>query len=98
MRSNSVHGEGRYIYFNYSVLHSLLISFQSRFKPYPLPPTYIKGEQGVPRKRSVYRLIYLFLAFNATFSNISAISWRPVLVMEEAGVPGENHRPWASNW
>jgi hypothetical protein len=25
--------------------------------------------------------------FNATFSNISAISWRPVLVVEEAGVP-----------
>jgi hypothetical protein len=31
------------------------------------------------------------------FNNISAISWRPVLVVEEAGVPGENHRPWASN-
>jgi hypothetical protein len=28
--------------------------------------------------------------FNATFNNISAISWRPVLVVEEAGVPGEN--------
>jgi hypothetical protein len=28
--------------------------------------------------------------FNATFSNISAISWQPVLVVEEAG---ENHRP-----
>ena len=28
---------------------------------------------------------------NATFNNISAISWRPVLVVEEAGVPGENH-------
>jgi hypothetical protein len=42
-------------------------------------------------------LIDLFLVFNATFSNISAIPWRPVLVMEEAGVPGENHRPWASN-
>jgi hypothetical protein len=40
----------------------------------------------------------LFLVFNATFSNISAISWQPVLVVEEAGVPGENHRPWASNW
>jgi hypothetical protein len=26
--------------------------------------------------------------FNATFSNISAISWRPVLVVEEAGVTG----------
>jgi hypothetical protein len=36
--------------------------------------------------------------FNATFNNILAISWRPVLVVEEAGVPGENHRPWASNW
>jgi hypothetical protein len=36
--------------------------------------------------------------FNTTFSNISVISWRPVLVVEEAGVPGENHRPWASNW
>ena len=28
--------------------------------------------------------------FNATFSNISAISWRPVLVVEEAGVPEED--------
>ena len=39
-----------------------------------------------------------FIVLNATFSNISAISWRPVLVVEEVGVPGENHRPWASNW
>jgi hypothetical protein len=36
-----------------------------------------------------------FIELNATCSNISAISWRPVLVVEEAG---ENHRPWASNW
>jgi hypothetical protein len=27
---------------------------------------------------------------------LSAISWQTVLVVEEAGVPGENHRPWAS--
>jgi hypothetical protein len=39
-----------------------------------------------------------FIVLNTTFSNISAISWRPVLVVDEAGVPGENHRPWASNW
>ena len=39
-----------------------------------------------------------FWCFNATFSNISAISWQPVLVVEEAGVPGENHRQWESNW
>jgi len=36
--------------------------------------------------------------FNATFSNISAISWRPVLVVEEDGVLGENYRSWTSNW
>ena len=29
---------------------------------------------------------------NATFNNISAISWRSVLLMEETGEPGENHR------
>jgi hypothetical protein len=39
-----------------------------------------------------------FWCFNATFSNISAISWRPVCVVEEGGVLGENHPPWASNW
>jgi hypothetical protein len=39
-----------------------------------------------------------FWWFNATFSNISTILWRQVLVVEEAGVSGENHRPWASNW
>jgi hypothetical protein len=44
------------------------------------------------------RLIDLFIVFNATFSNISAKSWRPVLVVEEAGVRRENHRPLASNW
>jgi hypothetical protein len=42
--------------------------------------------------------VYDFFCFNATFSNISAISWQPVLVVEEAGVPRENHRPWESNW
>jgi hypothetical protein len=32
----------------------------------------------------------IFWCFNATFSNILAISWQPVLVVEEPGVPGEN--------
>ena len=39
----------------------------------------------------------LILVFNATFSNISAISWRPGLVVEETIVPGVNHQPWESN-
>ena len=36
--------------------------------------------------------------FNTTFSNISATSWWSVLVVEEAGVHGENHRTVASHW
>ena len=43
-------------------------------------------------------LIDSFIVFNATFSNISTISRRPVLVVEETGIPWENHQPWASNW
>ena len=31
-----------------------------------------------------------FMVSNATFNNISAISWRSVL-LEETGVPGEKH-------
>jgi hypothetical protein len=38
------------------------------------------------------------LMINTTFNNISAISWRSVLLVEETGVPGENHRPVASHW
>jgi len=34
-----------------------------------------------------------FMVFNATFNNISVISWWSVLFVEETGVPGENHRP-----
>jgi hypothetical protein len=34
-----------------------------------------------------------FMVFNATFNNISVISWRSVLLVEETGVPRENHRP-----
>jgi hypothetical protein len=32
-----------------------------------------------------------FMVFNATFNNISVISWWSVLLVEETGVPGENH-------
>jgi hypothetical protein len=38
-----------------------------------------------------------FMAFNATFKNISDISWLSVLLVEETGVPEENHRPAASH-
>ena len=33
------------------------------------------------------------MVLNATFNNISAISWWSVLLVEETVVPGDNHRP-----
>ena len=38
------------------------------------------------------------MVFKATFNNISTISWRRVLLAEETGVPGDNHRHAASHW
>ena len=42
--------------------------------------------------------IVCFMVLSATFNNISVISWRSVLLVEETGGPGENHRPVASHW
>jgi len=39
------------------------------------------------------------MVLNATFNNISSvISWRSVLLVEETGGPGENHRPVPGHW
>jgi hypothetical protein len=37
------------------------------------------------------------MVFNATFNNISVMSWRSALLVEETGIPRENHRPAASH-
>jgi hypothetical protein len=44
-----------------------------------------------------YKIRFRFIAFNATFNNISVLSWRSVLLVEETRVPREN-RPAASHW
>ena len=38
------------------------------------------------------------MVFNTTFKNISVISWWSVLLVEETGVPRENHWPSTSHW
>jgi hypothetical protein len=38
------------------------------------------------------------MVFNATFNNISAISWQSVLLVEETGLHRENQRPAAIHW
>ena len=42
-------------------------------------------------------VVVVVMVFNATFNNISAISWWSVLLVDETGVPRENHRPAASH-
>jgi len=37
------------------------------------------------------------MVFNATFNNISVISWLSVLLVKETRVSGENHRSVASH-
>ena len=56
-----------------------------------------------PNTKCIYSLLILynvvwFMVFNATFSNISVISWWSVLSVEETRVPGENHQPGSSHW
>ena len=38
------------------------------------------------------------MVFNATFNNISVISWQLVLLIEETWRPRENHWPVTSHW
>ena len=38
------------------------------------------------------------MVFNATFNNNSVISWQSVLLVEETGVPVENHRSAVIHW
>jgi hypothetical protein len=40
---------------------------------------------------------FCLMMFNATFNNISAISWRSVLLVAETEGSGENHGPVASH-
>jgi hypothetical protein len=37
------------------------------------------------------------MVLNITFNNMAVISWRLVILMEENGVSGKNHRPVASH-
>jgi hypothetical protein len=46
----------------------------------------------------LFRVRARALVCSATLNNISVISWRSVLLLEETEVPGENYRPVASHW
>jgi len=55
-------------------------------------------QQGSSKVTSLVKMPvpFEFMVFNATFNNISVISWRSVLLLEDTRMPGETHRPVAS--
>ena len=89
------------------IIHFVFVEENEMISTLDLSWNHLRGHGAVGIAKGIEVIIcyywlllfeFEFLVFNATFSNISAISWRPVLVVEEARVPGENHRLWASNW
>jgi hypothetical protein len=44
-----------------------------------------------------FKRFVCLMMFNATFSNISVISWQSVLLVKETGGPGEKPLPVASH-
>jgi hypothetical protein len=65
-------------------------------------PSKKKSVQHHPFIKFCPFVLYIYrvrvMVFNATFNNISVISWRSVLLVEETRVPTENHWPAASHW
>ena len=51
-----------------------------------------RGTQFLSSVDSQFFMFVCQRVFNATFNNISVISWRSVLLVEQTGGPGENHR------
>ena len=47
-------------------------------------------------KTTLLIMFVCLMVFDATFNNISVISWQSILLVEESGGPGENHKPVAS--
>jgi hypothetical protein len=55
-----------------------------------MKPCYIAISRGNHQILKTFISVRVMM-FNATFNNISIISWQSVLLVEETGVPGENH-------
>ena len=47
---------------------------------------------------NMFFVVVCLMVFNATFNNISVVSWRSVLLVEESGGPRENLQPVSSHW
>ena len=65
--------------------------------PYTETNVFHQCDNRIYNKKRIGLIIVCLMVFNATFNNISVKSWRSVLLVEETGRPGENHRPVGSH-
>ena len=59
---------------------------------------WLRGDSIHNKNKSKDNNLVRFMVFNATFYNISVILCQSVLLVEETGVPRENHRLVPSHW
>jgi hypothetical protein len=52
-----------------------------------IKPEYLEKTIDQPQIRLLFQFC-CFMVFNATFNNISVISWRSALLVKKTGVPG----------
>jgi hypothetical protein len=94
--SNPNHGE------MYSIQHYMIKVYQwLATGQWFSPGTLVSSTNKTDRHDITVLLVKVALnnlLFNATFTNITVISWRSVFLVEETRVPGENHWPVASHW
>jgi hypothetical protein len=53
--------------------------------------TFVKKKLLMSKTMLYLSWVVRVMMFNAIFNNISVISWWSVLLVEETGLPGENH-------
>jgi len=68
-----------------------IIKYQEEWRPCQSVPSYTVSSTLIGAMATV-------LVHNTTFNNISVISWRSVLLVEETRVPGENHLSRTCQW
>jgi hypothetical protein len=78
----------------YIFIHNEVRDFDKNSTQPKIRVNRIRDEsRGITQERESGKVMGGFIVLNSTFNNISVISWRSVLLVEETGVPGENHRP-----
>ena len=80
-------------YFSYIVAVSFIGGGNRRTER--KPPTCLEKDDEimVAIEEKAGKMGFRFMVFNTTFNNISVISWKSVLLMEETRVPREHHLP-----